>query len=51
VLLITGFCQRLSNSTTVRDVSRIVVTASMGQTTVALIIALFAGAFFSRAAC
>jgi hypothetical protein len=29
----------------------IVVTASMGQTTVALIIALFAGAFFSRAAC
>jgi len=29
----------------------IVVTASMGQTTIALIIALFAGAFFSRAAC
>jgi cytochrome b561 len=29
----------------------IVVTASMGQTTVALIIALFAGAFFSRAGC
>jgi hypothetical protein len=29
----------------------IVVTAEMGQTTVALIIALFAGAFFSRVAC
>ena len=29
----------------------IVVTAMSGQTTVALIIALFAGAFFSRVAC
>ena len=35
----------------VSAIAGIVVTAMSGQTTIALIIALFAGAFFSRCAC